>query len=71
MVNYEQSAGSYMTLEKARVEGQRMCDAEPIPSTWTIADRDGNQIESIDRTDGSSLSDQIAAFNKLHLKQKG
>ena len=68
MINYEQSAGSYPTLEEARTEGQRLCDAEGIPSTWSIAEADGNTIEPIGRTDGRSLSDQVAAFNKLHLK---
>lgn len=68
MIDHEQSAGSYLTLEEARSQGLRMCDAEPIPSVWTIADADGNMIEPINRTDGASLSDQVAAFNKLHLK---
>ena len=71
MINHEQSAGGYMTIEEARIEGRRMCDAESIPATCTIADPDGNQIESIEPTDGSSLSDQIAVFNRRHFKPRG
>ena len=67
-INHEQSAGNYTTLKDARVEGQRMCDADPIPSVWTITGAEGNLIETIQRTDGASLSDQVAVFNKLHLK---
>lgn len=69
MIDFEQTAGDYSTLGQARIEGQKMCDAEPIPSVWTITDVDGNEIEPISRSDGKTLSDQIASFNAKHLVQ--
>ena len=62
MIDYEQSAGDFNDLHTARVEGQKLCDAEPIPSVWTIADEEGNTIEPIVRTDGKDLQQQIQAF---------
>jgi hypothetical protein len=62
MVDYEQSVDCFEDLETARVEGQKLCDAEPLPSVWTIADEEGNTIETIERTDGKDLQQQMQTF---------
>ena len=66
MVDYEKSAGHYASLAEARDEGQKLCDAEPLPCVFTIEDADGVEIEPISRSDGKDLAAQVAGFAKLH-----
>ncbi len=66
MIDSEQSAGHYPTLQEARDEGQKMCNAEPLPCTFSIQDEDGNEIEPITRSDGKGLAEQVADFNALY-----
>ena len=63
MLDGDQTVGHFATMEMAKTEGQKLCDAEEIPGVFTIVDSDGNEIERIARTDGRELSAQIAAFN--------
>lgn len=63
MVNHEQTADHCDTLTKARIRGLELCDAEPIPSSWSIYDANGQFVEDIERTDGMTLEEQIAQFN--------
>ncbi|WP_291517416.1 hypothetical protein [Acidovorax sp.] len=65
MVDYEKSADHRDTLTDARARGQELCDTEPLPSTWSISDADGNFVEEIRRTDGKSLEDLIKAFKPI------
>jgi len=69
MTDGDQSVDCFPTIEKARSEGQRLCDQDPLPSVWSIADTDGNEIEQITRSDGKSLSHQVASFNAIHCKK--
>lgn len=66
MIDGEQSAGRFDSIEAARAEGQKLCDAEPIPSAWTIEDEHGNVIEPLTRSDGRDLSAQVRDFNAAH-----
>lgn len=62
MIDGEQSVGSYPTLDTARENGQRLCDAEPLPCTFAIMDGAGNEIEAIRRTDGRGLAELVRDF---------
>ncbi len=63
VIDHEQSVSDHATLEEARSEGQKSCDAEKIPCSFSIQDADGNHVEDIVRSDGRSLKDQVATFN--------
>ncbi|MCY1168787.1 hypothetical protein D9M73_87930 [compost metagenome] len=66
LMAHEQSAGAAESLDDARQKGQSLCDAEVIPTTFSIYDED-TFIEDITRTDGRDLSQQIADFNRTHI----
>lgn len=70
MINHEQTADTASTLDEARRKGQKLCDAEPLPGTFSIYDEDENLIENIQRTDGRDLSQQMADFNRAHEQRK-
>jgi hypothetical protein len=63
MINHEQTADHCDTLTQARTLGLELCDAEPIPCTWSIYDAQGQFVEEILRKDGMTLQEQIAQFN--------
>lgn len=63
MINHEQTADHCATLTEARQRGKELCDAEPLPSTWSIADADGEFVEEIKRSDGKTLEVQIMEFS--------
>lgn len=63
MINHEQTADTADSIEKAREKGQTLCDAELLPSTWSIYDADENWVEDIQRSDGRDLSQQMKDFN--------
>lgn len=65
MINHEQTADHCDTLTQARTRGLELCDAEPIPSTWSIYDAQGQFVEEILRKDGMTLQEQIAQFNAV------
>lgn len=65
MIDDEQSADSANTLEEARLAGQILCDAEMLPSSFSIYE-DDEFVEDIRRTDGRNLSQQIADFDVAH-----
>jgi len=64
MINFEQTADHCDTLSQARERGKELCDAEPLPTTWSIFDADGQFVEEIKRSDGKSLEDQIKGFSE-------
>ena len=66
MINFEQTADHCDTLSQARQRGQELCDAEPLPTTWSIFDAGGQFVEEIKRSDGKSLEAQIKDFSKNH-----
>lgn len=66
LISHEQTAATSPTLEGARQTGQALCDAEPIPATFSIYDEEENWVEDIKRSDGRDLSQQIADFNRAH-----
>lgn len=59
MINNEQTADTAETIELARTKGQTLCDAEVLPSTWSIYDANENWVEDIKPSDGRNLSQQI------------
>lgn len=66
MVDHDTTVGDFPTLELARSEGKKLCDAESIPASFAIYDIQGGFLEDIVRTDKATLSDQWAAFNRRH-----
>ena len=64
MIGYEQTAAHCDTLSEARERGQKMCDEEPLPDSWSIHDEDGELVEDIVRSDGQTLADQAKAFGR-------
>ena len=62
MMDHEQTVASANSLDDARLEGQRLCDAEFLPAVFSIYDEDV-LVENIERSDKRSLGDQISDFN--------
>lgn len=62
VINDEQTADHRPTLSQARQRGRELCDAEPLPSTWSIQDAHGAFIEEISRSDGKTLETLIQEF---------
>lgn len=62
MCDYDTTADHCNSLSEARARGQELCDAEPLPSTWTIQDADGEIVEEIKRSDGKTLENLIKDF---------
>jgi len=71
MIDYKKSAAECESLEEARAVGQGLCDAEPLPCSFSIADADGEHVEDIARTDQRSLADQMGDFNALQQAARG
>lgn len=66
VIDHEKSVSDHPTLQEARLAGQAACDAEILPSFFSIQDARGNHVEDIVRSDGASISDQVQAFNAKH-----
>lgn len=62
MCDDDTTADHCNTLSEARMRGQELCDAEPLPTTWTIQDVAGKVVEEIKRSDGKTLEGQIKDF---------
>lgn len=62
MYDYEKTADHRSTLTEARAFGQKLCDEEPLPSTWSIHDAHGDFVEDITRSDGRTLEQLIKDF---------
>lgn len=71
MIDYKQSAAECGSIEEARTVGQSLCDAEPLPCSFSIADADGEHVEEITRTDQRSLADQVGGFNAMRKSASG
>lgn len=59
MIDDDQTAGEFETIEQARSEGAKLSAAERLPCTFSIQDASGNHLEDIPRR---PLEDQIKAF---------
>lgn len=68
MMNHEKTAASAESLAEARMKGQSLCDAEILPTVFSIYEGD-TFIENIQRSDGRDLSQQIADFNCTYLRK--
>jgi hypothetical protein len=62
MYGYEKTADHRSTLTEARACGQKLCDEDPLPSTWSIHDAEGDFVEDITRSDGKTLEQLIKDF---------
>ena len=62
MIDHEQTVDHCDTLTQARILGKTLCDAEPLPSVWSIADAEGNFVEEIRRSDGKTLETLVKEF---------
>lgn len=71
MIDYQQSAAECASLAEARTVGQVLCDAEPLPCSFSIADAEGEHVEDITRTDQRSLADQVGRFNATQQSARG
>ncbi|ART57077.1 hypothetical protein CBP36_19410 (plasmid) [Acidovorax carolinensis] len=67
MINHEQAADHRATLTEARQSAKDLCDAEPLPATWSIVDADGNFVEEVKSSDVKTLEVQIKGFSARHL----
>ena len=50
------------TSTEARACGQKLCDEELLPSTWSIHDEKGGFVEDITRSDGRTLEQLMKDF---------
>lgn len=71
MMDHEKTADTANSLEEARKKGQKICDEELLPTTFSIYDGDGNLIEDIKRTDGRTLGQQVSDFNNQAGRPRG
>lgn len=69
VVDYETTVGHEQTLSGARARGQAFADMEILPASFSIINAEGEHVESIERSDGKSLQDQIAALGAGPLGQ--
>jgi hypothetical protein len=69
LMDHQKTAGDAKSLAEARQKGQLLCDAESLPTTFSIYDED-TFVEDIKRTDGRDLSQQVADFNKAHPQRR-
>lgn len=64
MIDHEQSCAHAPTIERARLAGQVLCDAEALPAIFSIQDADGEHIENIIPSNRSDLSQDFEDLNE-------